>query len=293
MRLSAWVLGCAALGCGVPRDHEVMKESTETTDGPGSTGAASGASTGSSGVDASGDSGDGGGSGTSTGETGASSTSGADGTAGDGSSTGEVAPFCGDGAVNQGLEECDDGNFDDEDRCTTSCQRPRLIFVTSVRLQGEMGGLQGADAYCKSLALKAMQEVADSPITNPGNFKALLSTSTQTIWARHFIGKGPYRRVDGLTVSDHFAELFSEPHQHPIDRDERGEPQIASVYTGTDVDGSPFPGIDFCADWTSTEGSNVYGDSNDIDGEWTYSANKYNPEENCITERPIYCVEQE
>lgn len=302
MRLSAWVLGCVALGCGLERDYEAFLEAakgpTESSDSSGSTAAASSSSaastgTSSSGVDAGGEESSEGGASEAAGETGAGSTSGVDGTSGGGSSSGGLTPFCGDGVVNLEFEECDDGNFTDEDLCTIQCQRPRLIFVTSVRLQGEMGGLQGADAYCKSLALKAMQEVAGSPISDPGNFKALLSTSTQTIGDRHFFGKGPYRRTDGLTVSDSFVELFSEPHHNPIDRDERGELQIASVYTGTDLDGSPFPGIDFCADWTSTEGSNVYGDSDDIDGEWIYSANKYNPEDDCISERPIYCVEQE
>ena len=222
----------------------------------------------------------------------ASSTSGADETTG-AASTGGTTPFCGDGVVNQAFEECDDGNFDSTDRCAITCQRVRLVFVTSTRLQGKMSGLQGADAYCKSLALAAKQDEVDSPIEDPGNFKALLSTSTQTIWERHFVGKGPYKLVNGLMVSDSFTALFNAPLQNPINVDERSQVQHANVWTGADIDGSPFPGIDFCADWTSEDGSNTYGNSDEISNRWIYAANEYNPESNCDSERPIYCLEQE
>ena len=76
-------------------------------------------------------------------------------------------------------------------------------------------------------------------------------------------------------------------------QDERSQTQHVFVWTGTNIDGSPFPGIDFCADWTSNTGSNTYGRSDEIDSRWIYAANEYNPEYDCISERPIYCLEQE
>ena len=291
--------GAGVGACGLERDYEAFLKAadgpTESTQSSGSTasveGSTSTAGTGSTGT---------GGADSTTSDDGTEgaeassggSTAGMGESTGTGSTTGGVTPFCGDGVVNQAFEECDDGNFEETDRCAISCQRIRLVFVTSSRMQGKMSGLQGADAYCKSLALAAKQADFDSPIEDPGNFKALLSTSKETIFERHFIGKGPYKLVNGLRVSDSFAALFTAPLQNPINVDERSQTQHATVWTGTNIDGSPFPGIDFCADWTSVEGSNTYGDGDATDSEWLYQANEYNPESDCYSERPVYCVEQ-
>jgi hypothetical protein len=203
--------------------------------------------------------------------------------------TDEPTPFCGDGVVN-GHEECDDGDLQ-SDTCYF-CNRVRLIFVTSILLQGgKINGIVSADAYCKSLANAAKNELPDSPIVDPGNFKALLATSTEGL-ERHFIGEGPYRLVNGLTVSRSFVELFTEPLEHPINVTERSETQHATVYTGFDIDGDPFPGIDFCGDWTDFNGTCNYGHSDAVDSNWVHAENEWNPS-GCGDEQPIYCVEQE
>ena len=300
MRWAALIVCVASVSaCGLERDYQAFLEAakgpTESTESSGGSAAAeTGTGTGTStsepaasrGTTDADDS-------TSGGAEGTSATSGVSETSGMASTTGGFTPFCGDGVVNQPFEECDDGNLDSTDRCAITCQRVRLVFVTSTRLQGKMSGLQGADAYCKSLALAAKQDDLDSPIEDPGNFKALLSTSKETIWDRHFIGKGPYKLVNGLMVSDSFTGLFTAPLQNPINVDERSQVQHANVWTGTNVDGSPYPGIDFCADWTSLKGSNNYGNSDEVDSDWIYAAGEYNPEFDCASERPIYCAEQE
>ena len=196
-RIYRVVLGFASLAaCGLQRDYEAfLKAAKGPTEGSESSG---------DGVPASSDAGasmgttshgETGAAGVMTGSGGTTDTEATAGASGGGTSTGGTstgggeAPYCGDGVVNQPFEECDDGNLDETDRCAVTCHKIRLLFVTSTLLQGKMSGLAGADAYCKSLALAARQEDPDSPIEDPGNFKALLSSSTQSIWDRHYDGK--------------------------------------------------------------------------------------------------------
>jgi len=203
------------------------------------------------------------------------------------------APFCGDGHVDRDKgEECDDGEGI-SDTCVL-CSRVRLIFLTSTLLQGgKINGLMGADAYCRSLALKAKTDIPDSPIVDPKNFKALLSTSTESIADRHFFGEGPYRLVNGLQVSRSFEALFSEPHDNPINVDERSQTLHGPVWTGTDIDGEPYPGINFCGDWKDNQGTANFGHSDYVDSWWIHADIDLNPDGDCYSELPIYCVEQE
>ena len=212
----------------------------------------------------------------------------------DSTSTGSAA-FCGDGVINQDFEECDvPGPADPEGPCTATCQRSRIIFALSLSLNGNMNGLQGADAYCKSQAVKAKKADPSSALQSAGTFKALLSTSKETVFDRHFQGEGPYRLVNGLTVSNSFKALFSEPLQTVINVDEFGLTRDVLVWTGTDGDGWPYPGIDFCGDWTDDEGSSNYGFSDVIDM-WIDVGDEVidNPNTPCYANRAVYCVEQE
>ncbi len=208
--------------------------------------------------------------------------------------TSDSKPFCGDGHVDPDqYEECDDGEVV-SDTCVW-CQRPRLIFLTSTLLKGgKINGLTGADAYCRSLALKAQQEVPDSPIVDPTNFKALLSSSTESIFDRHFVGKGPYRLVNGLTVANKFADLFNGTQLiNPINVNERSETMHFNVWTGTAADGTPYPGITYCGDWNDVNGTANYGRSDSVDVEWIDAISDVNPDSDCYSNRPIYCAEQE
>ena len=213
----------------------------------------------------------------------------------DDTSTTGPSPFCGDGEVNQDFEECDIPSPDPEGPCTAVCQRERIIFVLSISVQGNLSGLQGADAYCKSQASMAKKADPSSPIKDPNNFKALLSTSKQTVFERHFRGEGPYRLVNGLTVSDSFNALFSAPLQNPINVDEFGHTRNISVWTATTVDGQPYPGIDFCGGWESNKGSSNWGRSDYTDSMWIDVGDEVidNPTTDCYSEFALYCVEQQ
>lgn len=275
------VAGC---GGGLIEGQAGMSEGGSSSEG---TGGGLGES-GSQGGEVGGSSGAGGS--TSTGSGGESSGSSGGGTEG-------AAPYCGDGRVDVDWgEECDAGEAV-SDGCVL-CKRARRIFLTSALLRGgEIGGLAGADAQCQALALRAMQEVKGSPIVDPTNFKALLSTGSETIAERHFMGEGPYLLMNGSRVSRSFAGLFNtrtnnEPLERPINVDERGKGLHAPVWTGTDIDGSPYPGVDHCGDWQDVQGSANFGHSDEVDSGWIHLVNAYNPTGDCYGAKPIYCVEQ-
>jgi Protein of unknown function (DUF1554) len=259
--------------------------STGTTDA--STGSGTDTGAGTSGASISGGGAD-------AGTTGAAASSNSGDTSGD-ETTGGTKPFCGDGVVNQDFEECDIPSPDPEGPCTATCQRARVIFVLSISVQGKLGGLQGADAYCRSQAVKAKMADPDSPIQDPGNFKALLSSSTETFFGRHLRGNGPYRLVNGLTVSDSFNQLFSDPLQNPINVDEFSHTREISVWTATTKDGPPYPGVNFCNDWTSVKGSSSQGHSTYTDQSWIELPDWVagQPTETCANESALYCVEQQ
>ncbi|MEE4211134.1 MAG: hypothetical protein V2I43_17940 [Parvularcula sp.] len=81
------------------------------------------------------------------------------------------------------------------------------FFVTSVgRLGGDLGGLAGADAHCRSLAEKAGLENRD--------WRAYLSTQSQnerkTVNARDRIGKGPWFNVERVMIARDLAHLHGD-----------------------------------------------------------------------------------
>ena len=212
-------------------------------------------------------------------------------------STSGMTPFCGDGVVNQDIEECDDGTPSADGPCSPLCQRERIIFVLSLIVNGKLSGLQGADAYCRSQASKAQKadpNSPNSPIKDAKNFKALLPSSTESIFERHFRGHGRYRLINGLTVAYSFDRLFTEPLEVAINVTEFGETHITSVWTASTADGQPYPGIDFCGDWSGVKGSASWGVSDHTDAEWIEVPDEIvqQPTTDCLTDKALYCVEQ-
>src|SRR5436853_2404099 len=86
-------------------------------------------------------------------------------------------------------------------------QAEMTFFVTSTGKGNgaDLGGLEGADAHCNSLAKAAGSKHA--------NWKAYLSTTQPGgdagVNARDRIGKGPWRNAKGVVVANNVAELHS------------------------------------------------------------------------------------
>lgn len=144
------------------------------------------------------------------------------------------------------------------------------FFVTSTGLGdgANLGGLEGADAHCNSLAEAA-------GITGK-TFVAYLSTQVEGqrgISARDRIGTGPWHNVKGELIASNLDELHILPSIYKSTAlDESGnlikgrgdQPNEHDILTGTKADGTAyFPweeGDKTCSNWTSNgEGSATVG----------------------------------
>ena len=141
------------------------------------------------------------------------------------------------------------------------------FFITSIGIGdgANLGGLDGADAHCQTLA-------------GAGNrtWRAYLSTQGPgAVNARDRIGDGPWANVNGLIMATSVENLHydnSNFHwEHSLDENGEqfpsridGDPDFTEhdVLTGSQIDGTAFPaGEDrTCGNWTSNdEGSAMLG----------------------------------
>jgi hypothetical protein len=149
-------------------------------------------------------------------------------------------------------------------------QANMTFFVTSAGSGkgGDLGGLQGADAHCATLAKAAGAKAT--------NWHAYLSTSLpggdQGVDARSRIGKGPWQNAKGAVVAKSIDELHSEHNNvnKQTALTEKGEPikgrgdtpNEHDILTGSDPDGrfSTAGGDTTCGNWTKGgEGSAIVG----------------------------------
>ncbi len=178
-----------------------------------------------------------------------------------------------------------------------------IVFVTSTKYQGNLGGLAGADAKCQARADAAGLQ---------GTFKAWLSDSTTHAKDRLVNSPNPYVRTDGALISDSWGAGFSfvcpvdqfqcfsfEVHLQPINVNEFGQVvrELSGngvVWTGTNPDGQMFPGgggpESFCQDWTSNsqDFSGRFGYMYEMKGNWTGQNLAFA----CVLSYPLYCVQQ-
>ena len=119
---------------------------------------------------------------------------------------------------------------------------PNVAFVTSTTHTGNLGGLTGADAICRTRAAAAGLA---------GTYRAWLSTSTTNAISRLGSARG-WVRTDGQPVVDSLADLTSGKMIYPLRVDENGDDVgHGLVFTGTKADGT-LGTLGSCANWTST-----------------------------------------
>ncbi|WP_434422235.1 DUF4215 domain-containing protein [Nannocystis pusilla] len=190
---------------------------------------------------------------------------------------------CGDGIVWEGMEECDDENLVDTDGCTNDCMKPRrVIFVTSTKFDGNLGGLSGADANCAEAA---------APVDNlkGKSFKAWLSSGSN--WPSKRLDtaySGIYVLIDSTVVAANgWADLTDGELLHPVDLTETKMKVDAAPWTNTNADGTA--GTSHCEFWTSADSgpSGALGRTNATDAKWT-DAMGTSP---CDATRALYCIE--
>ena len=152
---------------------------------------------------------------------------------------------------------------------SSTSQTPMSFFVTSANpgKGGDLGGLAGADAYCKQLA---------STVNAGGkNWRAYLSTTASgaspAVNARDRIGRGPWQNAKGVVVATNVEALHGA---NQLDKQtaltEKGELVSGSgdpvnmhdMLTGSTPDGrvATAAGDTTCGNWTqSGAGSAIVG----------------------------------
>jgi hypothetical protein len=150
------------------------------------------------------------------------------------------------------------------------------FFVTSKGGDngGAFGGLDGADAFCKTLATAVSTELGQK------QWRAYLSTST--VNARDRIGPGPWRNQAGHIIANNLTDLHDQLTDAAglnvtwpvgslmVALDERGMQVVNDVHdilTGSDTDGRAIANAT-CSDWTSAAMTGIaqVGHSNRMGG---------------------------
>ena len=192
--------------------------------------------------------------------------------------------------------------------CATESQQAAgpanmTFFVTSVGSGkgADLGGLEGADQHCQSLAKAA----------GAGNrtWRAYLSTQAPALSdpkfvnARDRIGTGPWHNAKGVMVARNVEDLHSANNKVTKETalDERGnpvndrtkKPNTHDMLTGSRPDGTAFPGTPFfdmtCGSWTKSgmDGAAMVGHhdrAGPIDNAWATSWNSSHPSLGCTQE---------
>ena len=190
--------------------------------------------------------------------------------------------------------------------CATLQPNPKEMsfFVTSANpgKGGDLGGLEGADKHCQSLA----QAAGGGPRT----WRAYLSTQASTLAgtdfvnARDRIGSGPWQNFMGEVIARSVDELHS-PGSNLTKQtalDEKGrivngrteKPNKHDILTGSRPDGTAFPGKPFpdmtCGNWTKggDDGAAMTGHHDRVgplDASWAVSWNSAHPTLGCSMEK--------
>jgi len=106
-------------------------------------------------------------------------------------------------------------------------QQPMSFFITSTDQDGNLGGLEGADALCQRLA-----EAAGSPATT--TWHAYLSTQgAGAVNARDRIGNGPWHNAAGVMIAENLDDLHGDTNR---------DSNYIIAETGLDENGDAIPG---------------------------------------------------
>ena len=190
--------------------------------------------------------------------------------------------------------------------CATLQPNPKemTFFVTSANpgKGGDLGGLEGADKHCQSLA----QAAGAGHRTG----RAYLSTQAATLAGKDFvnardrIGPGPWHNIKGERIARNVDELHSPDSglNKQTALDEKGQmvhgrtekPNKHDILTGSRPDGTAFPGKPFpdmsCGNWTNGgDGGAAMTGHHDRAGpseaSWAVSWNSAHPTLGCSMEK--------
>jgi hypothetical protein len=185
--------------------------------------------------------------------------------------------------------------------------KSKIVFVTSAKYTGNLGGVAGADVKCQQLA-----EAAGLP----GTYKAWLSDKSSSPAATFTRWNGPYVLVDGTEVASNWQGLTDHYHFVPKNITETGQDTGESFqWTNTAPSGGPGPcpcpeirspetetlrvpevRDGSCQNWTSSNGDlydGLYGKSIGLGSGWTIDIISRHPYiADCDEMLRLYCFQQ-
>jgi hypothetical protein len=155
-------------------------------------------------------------------------------------------------------------------------------------MNGNLGGVTGADGKCQKLA-------DDAKLL--GTWRAWVSTPASSVDARFTKSTTPYVRLDGVKVAASYADLTaSGVVMASISVDEKknvvtgGSSGKALVWTNTSVAGASKDTSQTCAGWTVADNMTaVVGNALEDGAGWTALTNMFPA---CVTALRLYCFEQ-
>ena len=136
------------------------------------------------------------------------------------------------------------------------------FFITSAGPGNgaDLGGLEGADAHCQTLA----EDVGAGEKTWRAYLSASATDTSEAVHARDRIGEGPWYNAEGVLVAESVDDLHSDDNNlgRETSLTEAGDvvngrgddPNMHDILTGTQLDGTAFDGEDdsTCSNWTSS-----------------------------------------
>ncbi len=157
----------------------------------------------------------------------------------------------------------------------------KIVFVTSIKYNGAMGGISGANSLCATRATAG-------GLT--GTFKAWISTSSandpESAFTHHTHG---YVLPNGTKVADDWSDLTDGTLDNPINQNESGSSTGGSVWTTTDETGQYDGSGNTCSNWASSS-SGVSGTIGDADSTTGWS--NYGYTRACNLTNKLFCFEQ-
>lgn len=178
------------------------------------------------------------------------------------------------------------------------------FFLTSVGpgQGGNLGGLEGADRHCQTLAQAA--GAGDRTWHAYLSTQAAKLTDTNFVNARDRIGTGPWQNAKGEVIAQNVDDLHSANSKlnKQTALDENGQPVNSrtekpnkhDILTGSRPDGSAFPGTPFpdmtCGNWTKggVDGAAMTGHfdrAGPLEAPWAVSWNSAHPTLGCSMEK--------
>lgn len=139
--------------------------------------------------------------------------------------------------------------------------QPMTFFITSAGpgAGANLGGIEGADRVCQSLA----EAAGSDGITWRAYLSTVATDNTRAVNARDRIGSGPWYNAKGTMIARNVADLHSENAKLSKENSltENGDvvngrgdqPNMHDVLTGSNLDGTVFTddGNTNCDNWTS------------------------------------------